>query len=211
MNIIKSASGTGSTLGASFGSIDHNHSIPAHFHTMGAGATLNITSSGAHTTAISHDHAAFNTASAGTHNHAISDPAHTHGVTDPTHTHAILQGQVGSYVNDPSNPPSQIVGHVQGGTAASVPMGTNAVATGIVVNAATTGVTVTAGQGAHVHTIDVPTFSGNSASTGAHTHTSGDIAGSIGLVTGGVNGNAAMTSGTNNPPGFTLRAFIRYQ
>lgn len=39
-----------------------------------------------------------------------------------------------------------------------------------------------------------------SLNTATHTHAAGDIAGSIGLKTGGVDGNASMTSGANNPP-----------
>lgn len=54
-------------------------------------------------------------------------------------------------------------------------------------------------------------FSGTSlADTGVqsanHTHA---ITGSIGLVTGGVDGNAAMTSGTNNPPFLTVNFIIK--
>lgn len=45
--------------------------------------------------------------------------------------------------------------------------------------------------------------SGQSAN---HTHA---ITGSIGLVTGGVDGNAAMTSGTNNPPFLTVNFIIK--
>ena len=41
-----------------------------------------------------------------------------------------------------------------------------------------------------------------------HAHTAGDFAGSIGLVTGGVNGNAAMTVG--NPPFLALNFEIKY-
>jgi microcystin-dependent protein len=41
---------------------------------------------------------------------------------------------------------------------------------------------------------------GSFTETNTHTHTSGTFAGRIGLVTGGVDGNAAMTSGTANAP-----------
>lgn len=34
----KAASGTGSTIGGTGGSVDHAHSVPAHYHGMGAGA-----------------------------------------------------------------------------------------------------------------------------------------------------------------------------
>jgi len=55
----------------------------------------------------------------------------------------------------------------------------------------------------------------NSATTGisiqsaTHTHASGNIAGRVGLVTGGVDGNAAMTSGSNNPAFLTMNWMIK--
>lgn len=53
----------------------------------------------------------------------------------------------------------------------------------------------------------------------SHTHAAGNFAGLIGLVTGGVDGNAAMTSGsttpsatgTNNPPYVVVNYIIKYQ
>ena len=56
----KAATGTGSTLGGAGGSLNHNHSVPPHYHGMGAGADLNIELSGTHTTSvdISHMHTA---------------------------------------------------------------------------------------------------------------------------------------------------------
>lgn len=42
-----------------------------------------------------------------------------------------------------------------------------------------------------------------------HTHSSGNFAGRIGLVTGGVDGNAAMTSGSNNPPYLVVNYIIK--
>lgn len=72
----KAASGTGSTLGATGGALDHTHTytdVPAHSH--------GITDPG-------HNHAQ------NAHNHGITDPghnhaqnAHNHGVTDPGHDH----------------------------------------------------------------------------------------------------------------------------
>jgi microcystin-dependent protein len=43
----------------------------------------------------------------------------------------------------------------------------------------------------------------------SHTHSSASFAGKIGLVTGGVDGNAAMTSGTQNPPYLVVNYIIK--
>ena len=61
-----------------------------------------------------------------------------------------------------------------------------------------------------------PTF--YSISTDSHVHSSGSFAGKIGLVTGGVDGNAAMTSGsttpadtgTQNPPYLVVNYIIKH-
>lgn len=42
-----------------------------------------------------------------------------------------------------------------------------------------------------------------------HTHLTTDFAGRIGLVTGGVDGNSAMTSGTQNPPFLSVNFIIQ--
>jgi len=138
----KAAAGTGSTLGGTGGAIDHTHTVPAHYHGMGSGADLNITSSGATTT-----------------------------TTDGAHTHTI-QARESSTAS----------------TAASLMRGS---ATG------TTNNTSTLSDGSHSHTVN------------AHTHASGSFAGRIGLVTGGVNGNAEMTSGTSNPPFLVVNYIIK--
>jgi microcystin-dependent protein len=104
------------------GMSNHTHSLPAHFHGMGAGATLNITSSGSHTTTIdignhTHTHTLTDsgqlstssngtgiTASQGAHSHggatAAADPAHSHtGTTNQagSHDHALrVEGAAGS-------------------------------------------------------------------------------------------------------------------
>lgn len=120
-------SGTGSTLGGTFGTKDHTHSIPAHYHGMGAGADLNVSSSG----------------------------AHSHGITRDANS-ATNSGA------------GALWGLTPGGTAYS------------------------------------------QTESASHTHASGSFAGRIGLVTGGVDGNAAMTSGTNNPPSIVCNWITRY-
>ncbi len=122
----KAASGTANTLAATGGAIDHTHTVPAHYHGMGTGADLNITSSGAHSNTL---------------------PISTGGG-------AAIQNFAAQNVNKNAD------------------------------------LTI-AGDGTHIH---------NSAS----------FAGRIGLVTGGVDGNAAMTSGTNNPPYLVINYVIRY-
>lgn len=121
----KAASGTGATLGASGGAIDHTHTNYAHYHSMtGAGTTL-----ATGTTGSGHGHAhTLATASAGDHAHTYNRPtasantgsggtsvwdntvtssntnttgAHTHTITgsvggsDGTHTHN-LTGSIGN-------------------------------------------------------------------------------------------------------------------
>ena len=127
----KAASGTGNSLAATGGSVDHTHSVPAHYHGMGPGADLNITSSGSHT-------------------HTASTTAYgeTGGLTNPGY-------------NNPPNWSRYVFGSVT-------------------VNSAT------------------------------HTHTSANFSGKIGLVTGGVDGNSSMTSGTENPPYLVVNYIIKH-
>lgn len=175
----KSASGTGSTLGGTGGTIDHNHSVPAHYHGKG---TLNITSSGSHTTSITHDHGSFNTTTAGGHGHAFNLAA----------TGQVIDVRTSSTAG---------AGAIMTGTGAS--NGTRSA------NDSTVFGTVGGADGTHAHAIDVPNFSGNSSSTGVHTHASGDFSGSIGN-TGGSNGDSSFNSGTNNPPFLAINYVIKY-
>ena len=107
----KAASGTGNSLGDTGGAIDHTHTVPAHYHGMGAGADLSV-----------------------------------------------------------SNSPS---GYSAWGGSSNT----------------------TAPQG----------------TTADGTYADNSITGRIGLVTGGVDGNAEMTSGTNNPPFVTVNYIIKYR
>lgn len=180
------ASGTGNALGATGGAIDHTHSVPAHHHAMGTGADLNVTSSGAHTHSIDHDHGSVTSGAGSPHSHTITDPGHAH---------------------------SQVVTTISGsGTAVRADYAADATtgnqfAQGVNTGSSTTGITVN-NESAHTHSVDLPNFTGTSGST-SHTHPSGNIAGRIGLVTGGVDGNAAMTSGAANPPFIALNFIIK--
>lgn len=140
----KAASGTGNTLAGTGGNVDHTHSVPAHYHAMGTGADLNITSSGSGTTGNdSPDH---------THTISFSSSAHLYGWSVSTAT--------AGWTSAPDE-------------------------------------TTSGASTRHTHT------------TPNHTHPSGNIAGRVGLVTGGVDGNAAMTSGTQNPPYLVVNYIIK--
>ena len=160
----KAASGTGATLGATGGSIDHTHGVPAHYHGMGTGATLSVD--------INHDHGSFTSGAGSAHNHGITDSGHTHNIwtnTDVPGGGSARRGVAGTDVNN-------IAG----------------------MDSATTGITIN-NESAHTHSIDVPAL-GATAKTPT---------GSIGLVTGGVDGNASMTSGSNNPPFIAVNFIIK--
>lgn len=176
----KADSGTGVALGDTGGSIDHTHTVPAHHHAMGTGADLNITSSGTHTTAIDHDHGSFTSGAGSAHNHGITDPGHTHSFSNDSPVN--IAGTANAYQGATQTASNSIASQV----------------TGISIN----------NESAHTHAVDVPAIVGNSASTGAHTHPAGNIAGKIGLVTGGVDGNAVMATGANNPPFLTVNFII---
>lgn len=203
----KSTAGTGSTLGGTGGSLDHTHSTPAHTHGLanhvhaiaghyhtqntGIGSTLSITSSGTHTTQLDHIHAATSTgfpgggllsgADEGAHTHSISDPGHVHDqfVTAGTGGN---DGLVARFDYDADYISGQRNKFPQGATTGSK----------------TTGITVNSG-GAHQHYVQVPGFSGPSLSDGAHIHAASTLSGSIGKVTGGLDGNAGFSSGTPSP------------
>ena len=176
----KAASGTGNALGATGGAIDHTHSVPAHYHGKG---NLAIGSSGTHTTSISHDHAAFNASG----NTNTANPSHVHAIKASETTNT-------NHIHDTDG--------TSGERFATAPESGSQAGT---YNSNSTDMT-------HSHpvtlSINVPSYSANSASNGAHTHASGDFSGSVGN-TGGVNGDSAMTSGANNPPFLVVNYIIK--
>ncbi len=173
--------------------LTHTHKISAHYHSMGAGADLNIASSGTHDTSIAHDHAAFTSGAGSSHTHGhnlsiSSSGAHTHTYTINYNTNT---------VNTDSASNTRIKGTDATGTSRTNTTAMVFDTSGAHTHTVDTG-SIT-GESAHTHSIDVPaTGALSSSSTGAHTHALGDISGSIGLVTGGVNGNAVMTSGATS-------------
>lgn len=154
-------------------SISHTHTLPAHYHGMGAGATLNITSSGGGAQtggqSVTHTHTFSGTTGAANakfyrlvHN-AGGNRAPNHGV-----------GYSGGVFTDYSDNQYLNADHTHnysGTTAAE---------------------TVT-----HTHTAP------------AHTHPAANFAGVIGLVTGGVDGNASMSSSASTPPLLFLNYIIK--
>ena len=134
-------------------------------------------------------------ASAGATTHSHTGPSHTH--TGPSHTHA-----------GPSHT------HTGPSHTHSVPAHYHGMGTGADINITSSG---THNHGVHTKntlggTGDTGGFAAKgkdgtsdcvdagTSTTGAHTHAVGNFSGRIGLVTGGVDGNSAMTRGTTNPP-----------
>lgn len=186
----KSDAGTGSTLGATGGSLDHTHSVPAHYHGMGAGATLNITASGSGTTSIEnagHTHSGTTGTESTLHSHTGTTN------TDGAHGHDAVTGRN----SDSGTSPYDIIrttGRTGTSSAATIRSDGSAHAHNFTTN----------GQNVlHTHPFSTGFQDANHThTTPNHTHAAGNIAGVIGLGVsgGGVDGNAVMTSGANNPP-----------
>jgi hypothetical protein len=107
--------------------------------------TLTTTELPSHTHSINHDHGAFDTASGG---------AHTHTITDPGHFHSIGPLFRDSGLGDNNTPPRGSNSPIQGFTNT---------------DSKTTGISINSTNSAHVHSIDVPNFTGTSGSTGSGT------------------------------------------
>jgi len=126
----------------------------------------------------------------GTVDHTHSVPAHYHGMGTGADLNITSSGS-GTTGND-----SPDHTHSVGIASSSVVYGWSVVggSAGYTISGSTT----SGGRSAfHTH------------STPNHTHGSGNFAGKIGLVTGGVDGNAAMTSGTQNPPYLVVNYIIK--
>lgn len=231
----KAAAGTGSTLGGSGGTIDHTHSVPAHYHSLGAGADLAIGASGAHVHSIDHDHGAVTSGAESGHTHSID---HNHAAVTSAGSGALSTDSQGAHTHFIIN------NDLVSGGSAIAPSTTNWIAktfdavndfsVDLRASGATADRGLTSSNGAHTHSIadhthsvDLPNFTGTSgassghthsvdlpnftgsAGSATHTHAVGDFSGRVGLVTGGVDGNAAMTSGTANPPFLSVNFIIK--
>jgi len=212
----KAASGTGAALGDSGGAIDHTHSVPAHYHALGTGADLAVGSSGAHVHAIDHNHAAFNSAAEAAHIHSI---AHNHAAVNSSsagaHEHFVNNNNLGSgtpssssYLCRSYDASNDFSYDLKGdSTPANINKSSYVADHNHSVDLPNFTGNSAAGS-SHLHSVDVPAFTGNASSV-SHTHTTGDFTGRIGLVTGGVDGNAGMTSGATNPPFLTVNYIIK--
>lgn len=168
--------GVSDTLGNSDGvayasrSANQSHSVPAHYHGMGTGATLSVD--------ISHNHPASTVngtvgGADGTHGHAPGSLATSGG----THEHNYVYRAQVEIVNGGTG-----LGNIWRLTSTATTTGGGAHSHGF------TG-TVGGTDGGHGHSFSLAA-DGQTLGATAKTPT-----GTIGLVTGGVDGNAAMTSG----------------
>lgn len=138
---------------------------------------------------------------------SVSLPAHYHGMgtgadlsVDLDHDHASFTtasgGEHTHAVSDPAHAHDQYVSALASGSGKRRDYNDDSPSTafpqGIQTGAALTGISVTSTNSGHTHSINVPALGATSEAP----------TGRIGLVTGGVDGNAAMTSGTANPPFF---------
>lgn len=206
------ASGTGSTLGGTGGALDHTHSVPAHYHGMGSGSDLAISTSGQHDTTIdiSHGHSA----STSTNSSNVSCTATgttTVSLNDNGHTHSL------SIAAKRGNPNTAALTHVSTYVSSGSPEEafTNGSAakqyTGITLTNGAHSHSVTLTDSKHSHSVTVDALSTDINRThtgGAHSHSSASFSGKIGLVTGGVDGNLAITSGSANPAFIALNYII---
>jgi hypothetical protein len=149
---IMGASTAGATGGSNTINIQHTHSIPAHYHGIGTGASL--TASGQTLTA---------------------DSSST--VASSTHTHL---GGIGRQSDNNVRAVSYSAPTSNNTMTHTIPMAT---ASSWTAGAVTLDVASTDAPSATIQ----PSIS--------HTHGPSNVTGNIGLVTGGVDGNAAMTSG----------------
>lgn len=188
------------------------------------GHTTTIDISHGHT-ASSGNNTAGLTANATLANVSLDDPGHSHGgntgSTNPTHSHTGTTNSAGSHdhnlrVEGTSGTATVIslVNNQSSGNTDRSDIDNDGVHTHTfttnstsinhshTIDSGTTGITLS--QTNHSHTVDAHnhTITVNALGTtnktdtsGIHSHGSANFAGSIGLVTGGVNGNATMTSG----------------
>lgn len=223
----KTASGTGSALGTTGGSLDHTHAVPAHFHGMGSGADFSILSSGSHTTTIniSHGHTATSTNSpvgitfadskTGDAVLSLTDNGHVHSILDQGHFHNIAArdgGPAASVAKVSRSTSSTGDIEIPGRTAYT---GISVVKsyTGIILENGTHSHSISFNDPGHNHTVTVNALSdpeNRTDTSGLHLHESSSISGRVGLVTGGVDGNAAMSTGVANPPFIAVNYIITY-
>jgi microcystin-dependent protein len=203
---IPTGKGASDTLGANEGqlyttrSFSHSHTIPAHYHEMGAGATLNITASGSGTSGTqSADHTHSGTTGTQNQDHSHSGTTTVGG----RHTHSTAEtATADSGSGDIDNI------RLTGGTGAArvVSIGNTTTDSSAHAHSFTTG-----GVSAnHDHAFSTGGVSANHThSIPTHTHAAGNFSGAIGLVTGGVHGNDNQASGPSTQPYLVLNYIIK--
>jgi microcystin-dependent protein len=167
-------------------SIQHSHTIPAHYHGMGTGATLSVD--------ISHTHSS-GSAVTGTIGSA-SDGTHTHTLSgDGTHDHDLRQEAGGGGTADGSA--ANIISLV-GSTVTAYRNSSNHY------NGGGHSHTVNSTNSGHTHNTFNLTAAGQTLSSTPKTPT-----GTIGLVTGGVDGNIQQSTGPVTPPHLFVNYIIK--
>lgn len=193
----------------------HTHNLPAHYHGMGAGATLNIVSSGTHTTTIDINHGHTGTVGGAASNVTVSGVSVS---TEPSHTHTGTTNNDGSHAHD-------VRGSSGGGTVKGVDVQDRSTSYSTANNAALSSGSshqhnfTTNPAGSHTHSVGISLNNGthshgltidgtgtlnksNTPSTnGAHIHSNSDFSGAIGNVSSGNDGNSTYVSAgpsTNN-------------
>jgi microcystin-dependent protein len=145
------ASGTGSTVGGTFGTDTHTITtaqLPAHSH------------------AIDHNHASAVTSDAGTHIHSVSDPGHGHGFTGTAHLHSIGGGGANQFVGANATPGGSI--DVVAGAGTTFLQGsTDTTVAGGSIATNTTGIAAVVSGGLHNHSLDLPNHTGTSGDAGS--------------------------------------------
>ena len=206
----KTASGVGSNLGSTGGTLNHTHTVKAHNHGMGAGADLNIDTGGTHTTSIDiyHDH----DASAALASSGVNIPGGGTGqgqvvLNDPGHNHRYY-AQEDSISGSQSDRPlgaAKTRGNRVVYTTLTDPTGVYLSNGGVHTH------TVTLSDPGHTHTVDVvavPVGTVRTHTDGSHKHLTSTIKGRIGLVTNGVDGNTSQPTEEANPPFIALNYII---
>jgi microcystin-dependent protein len=188
----KADSGTGATLGGTGGQIDHTHGTKPHYHEMGTGATLNITASGGGNT----DYASTGVTAADTNiNHTHSGQTNTDGA----HNHDAIEAAT---ADSGSGTIDNI--RITGGTQVNTTIDSVILTTGSSHSHQFT-TNLMNSNAIHSHTIVDPT---HRHAIQNHTHAAANIAGAIGLVTGGVNGNIQQPTTEANPPFLAVNYII---
>lgn len=221
----------GDTINKKFGSVNHNHSIPAHRHNIDAVA---ISSSGPHThplSSCSGSNISFEHVHSASHSHAhtlsLSDNAHHHGFQNATIEGSVANISGSILVGDGSSADFPTGNVVQGlnQNNGSVTSGWRTNPLSLTQSVHNHTISGTVGIDTHNHTIlggistasfntggpasnNATTMNGHQhsiSSSGSHAHT---VPAHWSKPTG-TSGDAAMTSGDNNPPCIALWFIIK--